>query len=117
VFAGREADSSPASGTEIPLIRGIFLIRACMLCTVASNLVANLIEGPGDRMQALEQPARSGMASSLHCTPVLGGERLDRVGPTDNAADFYVIVQEGDELLPRVLPQPDDRRILLASAP
>jgi hypothetical protein len=45
--------------------------------------------------------------------PVAGVQRLDRVGGADDLADLDVVVQERDELVPGVLPQPDDRRIPL----
>jgi hypothetical protein len=39
------------------------------------------------------------------------------VGGADHLADLDVVVEEGDELLPRVLPQPHDRCVPLAPGP
>jgi hypothetical protein len=33
------------------------------------------------------------------------------VGRTDHPPDFHVVVQERDELVPRVLPEPDNRPV------
>jgi hypothetical protein len=54
------------------------------------------------------------VAAGLDRPPVAGVERLDRVRAAQDLADLQVIVQERDELLPGVVPEPDDRRIPLA---
>ena len=53
------------------------------------------------------------MAAVLDCPPNPGVHRLDGVRGADDAADLGVEPEERGELLPRVLPKPDDRRILL----
>jgi hypothetical protein len=55
------------------------------------------------------------VAPGLDRPPVTGVQRLDRVRGADDGPDLDVVVQERDELLPRVLPQPDDRPVPLAS--
>jgi hypothetical protein len=54
------------------------------------------------------------VAAGLDRPPVAGVEGLDGIGAAQDAADLDVVVQEGDELLPGVMPEPDDRRIPLA---
>jgi hypothetical protein len=54
------------------------------------------------------------VAAGLDCPPNPGVHRLDGVRGADDAADLCVEPEERSELLPRVLPKPDDRRILLA---
>jgi hypothetical protein len=51
------------------------------------------------------------VAAGLDRPPVAGVQALDGVGGVQYLADLNVVVQERDELLPGVLPQPDDRRI------
>jgi hypothetical protein len=54
------------------------------------------------------------MASGLDRPPVAGVQGLDGICAAQHLADLDVVVQERDELLPGVVPQPDDRRIPLA---
>jgi hypothetical protein len=51
------------------------------------------------------------VAAGLDRPPVAGVEGLDGICAAQDLADLDVVVQEGNELLPGVLPQPDDRRI------
>jgi hypothetical protein len=54
------------------------------------------------------------VTGGLDRSPDAGVDRLDRVGGVDDPADLGVEPQERGELLPRVLLQLDDRRILPA---
>jgi hypothetical protein len=72
------------------------------------------VEGPGDQVEARQRRQLGGeMASGLDRPPVAGVQRLDRVRAADDRPDLDVVVQERDELLPRVLLQPDDRPVTL----
>lgn len=79
---------------------------------------AGRVQGPGDEVEALqgglfgrEVPAGADGA------PVAGVDGLDRVRRADDPADLHVVVQEGHELRPGVVPQPHDRGVPLAPLP
>jgi hypothetical protein len=74
--------------------------------------LAGGVEGSGDQVEAFERRLLGGeMAAGLDRPPVPGVQRLDGVGGADDLADLQVVVQERDELVPGVVPQPDDRRV------
>ena len=54
------------------------------------------------------------VAAGLDRPPDPGVDGLDRVGGADDPADLGVEAEERHELRPGVLPQPHDRRVLLA---
>src|SRR5215471_9548841 len=51
------------------------------------------------------------MTPGLDRATVPGVQRLDRISAAYHLADLDVVVEERDDLTPRVLPEPDDRRI------
>ena len=57
------------------------------------------------------------VAAGLDRAAEPGVQRLDRVGGADQGADLLIEAQERDELGPGVLPEPDDRRVLLLPRP
>jgi hypothetical protein len=71
------------------------------------------VQAAGHKVQALQRGllARE-MAPGSHGPPIAGVQRLDRVRGTDHLPDLDVIVEERDELVPGVTPQPDHRPVL-----
>ena len=51
------------------------------------------------------------MPSCFHGPTVAGVQTFDRIGGANHFPDLDVIVEEGDEFFPRVLPQSDDRGV------
>ena len=73
------------------------------------------VKGAGDEVEALDRGLLGReVPPGLDGPAVAGIQRLDRVRGADHRADLRVVVQERDELLPGVLPQPDHRRVLPA---
>src|SRR4051794_6316920 len=54
------------------------------------------------------------MTTGPYRPPVAGVQRLDGICRADHLPDLYVVVEERNELGPRVTPQPDHRAILRA---
>ena len=73
------------------------------------------VQAPGEQVQGLHGGLLVGEVSPGPDRPMVAGiEGLDGVGQADDLADLNVVVQEGDELPPGVVPQPRDRRVGLA---
>ena len=51
------------------------------------------------------------MPSCFNGPTVAGVQTFDRIGGANHFPDLDVIVEEGDEFFPRVLPQSDDRGV------
>jgi hypothetical protein len=73
------------------------------------------VKGPGHQIQALQGGLLGRkVPPGLDRPPVTGIKGLDRIRRADDLADLDVVVQERDELIPGVLPQPDDGAVALA---
>ena len=73
------------------------------------------VQGPGDQVQALHCGLLGREVSAgPDRSAVPGVKALDGVGRANDPPNFDVVVQERDELAPRVAPQPGDRGVLLA---
>jgi hypothetical protein len=81
------------------------------------SLVASTgrVEATSGKIQALQRGLLGReMAPGADRAPVSSVQRFDRVRRAHHTSDLYVVVQERDELFPRGLPQPDDRRVSAA---
>jgi hypothetical protein len=117
-----------ATGSDKPHIEKMFSSLGTLFCQFAAGYLGRLpshgppcppgpggVKGPGHQVQALQccLLVRE-VAAGLDRAPVAGVEGLDGVGGADDLADLDVVVQEGDELAPGVLPEPDDGAVPLS---
>jgi hypothetical protein len=98
----------PAVEGDVEGVRGGLAVQGPVGLSLAGG-----VEGHGRHMDALQGGGLVGEgASGLDRPPDTGVHGLDRVGRADDAAGLGVEPQERGELLPRVLPEPGDRRML-----
>lgn len=75
------------------------------------------VQRPGREIEALEGGLLGReVPTGPDRTPVAGIDRLDRVRRADHASDLDVVVEERDELAPRVVPQPADLPVTATKA-
>jgi hypothetical protein len=76
------------------------------------------VKGPGDQVEAFDRRLLGReVAAGFDRPPVAGVQRLDRIGRADHRADLDVVIEEGDELVQRFLPQPDHSAVALTTFP